>query len=90
MLVGNKSDLDSEIDPTTAKSFANAHEFELQYQTSCKANSGIATAFDQLAKELHRSATGTGGAAGGQGGNKAIELPTVDDLEHRKGGGCKC
>ena len=56
MLVGNKIDLEPpEIDQSTASSFANAHEFELQHLVSCKANTGIADAFDKLAEALHKA-----------------------------------
>ena len=55
MLIGNKVDLEPEIDQTTSKSFASAHEFELQFQISCKTNSGIVDAFDQLARALHKA-----------------------------------
>ena len=54
MLIGNKVDLEPEIDPTTAKSFAIAHEFELQFEISCKTNFGIEEAFEQLARVLHK------------------------------------
>ena len=48
MLIGNKVDLEREIEETTAQSFANAHEFELQFLTSCKNNTGISVAFEKL------------------------------------------
>ena len=54
MLIGNMEDLEPEIDPTTARSFAEAHEFELQFEISCKTNSGIEEAFEQLARVLHK------------------------------------
>lgn len=55
MLVGNKIDLtEREIDETTAQSFASAHKFELQFQTSCRTNEGIADAFTKLARALHK------------------------------------
>lgn len=54
MLVGNKIDLEREIDETTALSFASAHKFELQFQTSCRTNAGIADAFAKLARALHK------------------------------------
>lgn len=57
MLVGNKIDLEREIDETTSLSFANAHEFVLQFMTSCKTNEGIADAFDKLARALHKPDT---------------------------------
>ena len=54
ILVGNKKDLESEMDETTAQSFSNAHGFTLQAQTSCKTNEGIADAFEKLARALHK------------------------------------
>ena len=54
MLIGNKVDLEPEIDPTTVRSFATAHEFELQFKISCKTNFGIEEAFEQLARVLHK------------------------------------
>lgn len=55
MLIGNKIDLaEREIDETTAQSFASAHKFELQFQTSCRTNEGIADAFSKLARALHK------------------------------------
>lgn len=77
MLIGNKIDLETEIDQTTAKSFASAHEFELQFLISCKTNQGIADAFDQLAQSLHRSPSGSGS----QG---LASEPTSVDLEHTR------
>ena len=62
MLVGNKLDLEAEIDFSTIESFAIAHEFELQFLISCKTNSGISEAFEQLARTLHNSARGSGAA----------------------------
>ena len=62
MLIGNKVDLESEIDETTAKSFASTYDFELQYLISCKTNQGIADAFEQLARVLHKSPGGVSGA----------------------------
>ena len=55
MLIGNKVDLETEIDETTAKSFAGTYDFELQHLISCKTNLGIADAFEQLARVLHKS-----------------------------------
>ena len=54
MLIGNKSDLDPGVDDTTIKQFAQLHEFELQFQMSCKKNTGIVEAFDELARTLHK------------------------------------
>ena len=55
MLLGNKTDIEPlEINEITSKSYASAHEFDLHYQISCKTNSGINEAFEQLAKSLHK------------------------------------
>jgi len=64
MLVGNKVDLEAEIDPTTMQCFTSAHEFELQFLISCKTNSGIAEAFEQLARALHKSSPPSGYGSG--------------------------
>lgn len=54
MLIGNKIDIEPmEIDELTSKSFAKAHEFDLHFHISCKSNSGIREAFEQLAISLH-------------------------------------
>ena len=55
MFIGNKVDLEPETDPKTVSSFAEAHEIELQFEISCKTNSGIDEAFKQLARVLHNS-----------------------------------
>ena len=54
MLVGNKNDLDHEVDQSTAQAFANLHGFENIQFISCKTNEGIQGAFQQLANELHK------------------------------------
>ena len=64
MLVGNKVDLEAEIDPTTIQCFASAREIELQFLISCKTNSGIAEAFEQLARALHKSSPPSGHGSG--------------------------
>ena len=54
MLVGNKNDLEQEIDQNTAQAFANLHGFDNIKFISCKTNEGIQDAFQQLANELHK------------------------------------
>lgn len=57
MLLGNKTDIEPmEIDELTSKSFSKAHEFDLHFHISCKSNSGINEAFEQLAISLHKPA----------------------------------
>ena len=92
MLLGNKTDLEAEVDPATAKGFAEAHDFQLDFQVSCKENMGIKEAFDRLAEALHSSQSS-------QRKNQverpldiiSPELPTeFDDAERRNDGGCRC
>ena len=72
MLIGNKSDLEAGVDDTTIKQFAQLHEFELQYQVSCKKNSGITEAFDELAKTLHKYPEGRHHDGDGTEGNNVV------------------
>lgn len=96
MLIGNKEDLEPEIDPTTAKSFATAHEFELQFLISCKTNSGIGEAFEQLARALHKSPRATNQGSGAAPENKPIPgedgVVRVGEVENQQqqSNGCKC
>lgn len=55
MLLGNKIDLEPEVDEFAAKSFARTHAFELDHMISCKTNQGIKEAFDALARELQQT-----------------------------------
>ena len=89
MLVGNKTDLEPEVDPSTVQGFAEAHEFGLNFQVSCKDNVGIKEAFDKLAEELHKAQTHQTRPA------DQINLinPDDDDLGERDGqksDGCRC
>lgn len=69
MLVGNKIDIEPmEIDELTSKSFAKAHEFDLHFHISCKSNSGISEAFEQLGITLHRP----------KGQSKTAQTPTQE------------
>jgi len=87
MLLGNKTDVEPlEIDDMTSKSYASAHEFELHYQISCKTNSGINEAFEQLAKSLHKS-VGPAVSETGNGGKKLLE-ESLEPQENR--GQCTC
>ena len=52
MLIGNKIDIDAEVDEFTAKNFASTHAFDLDSMISCKTNAGIKVAFDSLARRL--------------------------------------
>ena len=92
MLLGNKTDLEAEVDPTTAQGFAEAHDFQLNSQVSCKENMGIKEAFDRLAEELHSSQTSQGkGQVERPADIISPELPEFDEVEGRNnGGGCKC
>lgn len=92
MLLGNKTDLEAEVDPATAKGFAEAHDFQLDFQVSCKENVGIKEAFDRLAEELHSSQSSQR--------KKQVERPLdvispefpseLSDTEQRNNGSCRC
>lgn len=86
MLIGNKIDLETEIDETTAKSFAGTYDFELQHLISCKTNQGIADAFEQLARVLHKSPSEVAKAGRSQdpfAGGVNLEEPQQQQ-------GCRC
>ena len=53
MLVGNKMDLERQVDEATVKEFADRCDFDNIKFISCKKNEGIQEAFQQLANELH-------------------------------------
>ena len=89
MLLGNKTDLEAEVDPTTAQGFAEAHEFQLNFQVSCKENSGIKEAFDNLAEKLHSFQTSPNRSQADR--QLDIITPELSELsENRGSGGCKC
>ena len=92
MLLGNKTDLEAEVDPTTAQGFAEAHDFQLNFQVSCKENVRIKEAFDRLAEELHSSQRSKGKSQVERPMDViSPELPEKDELEHRRNdGGCRC
>ena len=95
MLVGNKVDIEPmEIDELTSNSFAKAHEFDLHFHISCKSNSGILEAFEQLAISLHKPC-GSSSAAKAAGQGKPSSQPntvTLEDSEPNRpnSGGCAC
>ena len=93
MLLGNKIDIEPpEIDQTTANSFAQAHEFELNFTVSCKTNKGIADAFEALAKTLHSAPQLTDAAQQRTKsviyGDEILEGQEADT--DNNSGGCKC
>ena len=55
MLIGNKTDVDGEVDEFTAKSFAKTHAFELDAMISCKTGAGVKDAIEKLAKMIHEN-----------------------------------
>ncbi len=89
MLVGNKIDIEPlEIDELTSKSFAKAHEFDLHFQMSCKTNSGILKAFDELARTLHKPSSEE---KSGKGISPTIELGAArEGGNDEERGGCAC
>ena len=91
MLIGNKSDLESsgEVDENTARSFASAHKFELHYKTSCRTNEGIADAFAQLARALHKPETILSEPRTSQQENND-DLIDITSSPGAQGSSCKC
>ena len=53
ILIGNKIDLDPEVDEFTAEQFSKMHAFDKDSMTSCKTGKGIQEAFEALARILH-------------------------------------
>lgn len=53
MLLGNKKDLDPEVDEYTAEQFSKMHVFDKDGIVSCKTGNGVLEAFEGLAKLLH-------------------------------------
>lgn len=92
MLLGNKIDIEPmEIDELTSKSFAKAHEFDLHFHISCKSNSGIHEAFEQLAISLHKPASSLPLKPGlAQNNNRGVPLAGPDDEPEHGGRGCVC
>ena len=90
MLLGNKTDLEPEVDPSTAQGFADAHEFELNFQVSCKENTGIKEAFDKLAEALHSSQSELGKKQDKTDVIVAEDPELFDEDRPRENGGCKC
>ena len=95
MLVGNKVDIEPmEIDELTSKSFAKAHEFDLHFHISCKSNSGISEAFEQLAIALHSpkgSLAKTGGPGRPPAQSNTLNLPDREENQQTNAnGGCGC
>ena len=92
MLLGNKTDLEAEVDPTTALGFADAHEFQLNFQVSCKDNTGIKEAFDKLAEALHT----TQSSSQAKMQERALDIISPEQTEFNEdehygsGSGCKC
>lgn len=84
MLVGNKNDLDHEVDQSTAQAFANLHGFDNIKFISCKTNEGIQEAFQQLAIELHKPKQKTPTPDIG----KSLHLKEDADFESERG--CAC
>ena len=82
MLLGNKIDLDPEVDEFAAKSFARTHEFELDNMTSCKTNEGVKAAFDALARALQQASKTTQA-------DQVVQLTNNYDPASRQSG-CAC
>ena len=90
MLIGNKSDLEAEVDDYTAEQFAKMHSFDRDAVISCKTGKGIHEAFEGLAKLLHEQGEKDEGGGGHHEG--VIAVTALDN--NRNGGtggkGCSC
>ena len=91
MLVGNKIDIEPmEIDELTSKSFAKAHEFDLHFHISCKSNSGISEAFEQIGIALHKpKATSKSASTPTQDGGMRL-LGGEVEASNEQGSKCFC
>lgn len=86
MLIGNKIDLEAEVDEFTAQSFAKTHAFELDAMISCKTNKGVKEAFDDLAKLLHDN-----NKESNQSNEGTVQLgATQQETTERRDGACAC
>lgn len=93
MLIGNKIDMEPmEVDELTSKSFAKAHEFDLHFHTSCKSNSGISDAFEQLAIALHKPKQAPAAKPGSTATapEQAARGVELGDDTHEAAGRCVC
>jgi 50S ribosomal subunit-associated GTPase HflX len=91
MLLGNKIDIEPmEIDELTSKSFSKAHEFDLHYQISCKSNSGINEAFEQLATALHQPKSSGTTSQNNRGGGNVVDLEAKPLEQAQQESKCSC
>lgn len=58
-LVGNKSDLEMEVDESAAKSFAISRDLSMPFLISAKTNDGVLETFQSIASRLHRQFCGS-------------------------------
>lgn len=84
MLIGNKIDVEAEVDEFTAKNFSNTHAFDLDNMISCKTNAGVKDAFDALARKLLDSNRGRESLQPNQGQVQLNKPQPAND------GGCNC
>ena len=92
MLIGNKKDLDGEVDEFTAKSFAKTHAFELDAMVSCKTGEGVKDAIEELAKLVHmkNSDSMKASVSAQDGGTIRIDPNQPSSRTTEGGGGCAC
>lgn len=88
MLIGNKCDMEPEVDEYTAEQFSKMHDFDRDAVISCKTGKGIHEAFEGLARLLHERGDGEGNPH--SEGVVAVTAGTTSVTPGNKGGGCTC
>ena len=81
MLLGNKKDLEPEVDEYTAEQFSKMHAFDKDSIVSCKTGHGVLEAFEGLAKLLHQQ--------GREQSNEGV-VQVGGDTGGRSASGCSC
>ena len=88
MLIGNKTDLEGEVDEFTAKSFAKTHAFELDAMISCKTGSGVKEAVEELAKLIHANNSDNPNGSGTAG--RTVRLEETQSPPGTASNNCNC
>lgn len=87
MLIGNKNDLEGEVDEFTAQSFAKTHALELDAMISCKTGQGVNEAIERLARIIHEKNSGKQDNSNNQ---DIVNITDPPSAGSGQGGGCAC